>query len=69
MIYPFLNDIGKMKVSEALPVLGIIASDWKQDFALVPARPDGQKTIHHAVWRNNTFKVLTRIMRNNQRNN
>lgn len=69
MIYPFFTDIGQMKVSEALPLLGFIAKDYKLDFAILPPRQDGQKNIHLAVWRNNNMKVLERILRNSQRNN
>lgn len=68
-IHPFYNDIGKMKVSEAIPMLGFFANDYKRDFAVLPLRPDGEKNIHIAVWRNNELKILERIMRNCQRKN
>lgn len=68
-MYPLFTDIGKMKVSEALPLLGFIATDYKLDFAILPTRPDGEKNIHLAVWRNNHLKVAERILRNSQRKN
>lgn len=68
-MHPFCNDIGKMKVSEAIPMLGFIANDYKLDFAILPPRPDGEKNIHLAVWRGNVMKIAERIMRNSQRKN
>lgn len=68
MIYPFFTDIGKMKVSEALPLLNFIASDYKLNFTLVPENPN-EKRIHLAVWRNNHLKIAEHILRNSQRNN
>lgn len=68
MIYPFFTDIGKMKVSEALPLLNFIARDYKLDFTILPQNSNGEN-IHLAVWRNNHLKVAERILRNSQRNN
>lgn len=68
-MYPFFTDIGKAKVSEVIHMLGFIASDYKLDFTILPPRPDGEKNIHMAGWRNNTLKVTERILRNSQRKN
>jgi len=68
MIHPFLNDIGKMKVSEAIPVMELISADYNLDFAVLPANPT-TKNKPLFIWRNNAFKIITRVLRNSQRNN
>lgn len=61
-MYPFTNDIGKMKVSDAMPLLGIIASDWNLN--MKTSAPNGRM-----ICMGNSFKVATRILRNSARNN
>lgn len=69
-MYPFTNTIGEMKVSQALPLLGFIANDWKLDVALVPDHPE---KIHDVVWRGtgpaDHLTIATRILKNSQRKN
>lgn len=65
-MYPFTNNIGNMKVSAALPLLGFIANDWKLDLALVPDYPG---KIHDVVWRGINMRTATRILKNSERNN
>lgn len=67
-MYPYTNDVGKMKVSQALPLLAFIASDYKLDLKLLPVNKH-KPTIHMVVWRGNHMKVAERILRNSQRNN
>lgn len=67
-MYPFTNTIGQMKVSQALPLLGFIAQDYKLDLAILPISPN-RKNIHLVVWRRHQMKISTRILKNSQRNN
>lgn len=65
-MYPFTNEIGKMKVSDALPLLGFIANDYKLDLVIIPNHPD---KMHQVVWRKNAMKICTRILKNSAKNN
>lgn len=65
-MYPFTNDLGKMKVSQALPLIGFIANDWKLDLALLPDHPG---KIHDVVWRGSNMRTAIRILKNSVRNN
>lgn len=65
-MYPFTNNIGEMKVSAALPLLGFIANDWKLDMAILPDHPG---KIHLVVWRGHSLKIAIRILINSKRNN
>ena len=67
-MYPFFTDIGKMKVSEALPLLEFIAADYNLDIAVLPKDPMGDNK-YKAIWRRHAMRTATRILRNNQRNN
>lgn len=67
-MYPYTNDIGKMKVSEAIPLMEFISADYNLDFAILPTNPE-IKNKPLFIWRNNAFKVITRILRNSQRKN
>jgi len=65
-MYPFTNEIGSMKVSEALPMLGVISNDYKLELAVVSPNP---QRIHQVVWRKNHMEVAKRIHKNSKRNN
>ena len=65
-MYPFTDQIGKMKVSQALPLIAFIAKDWKLDLSMVPEYPG---KIHSMVWRGHNLRTITRILKNSARNN
>ena len=67
MIYPFFNDIGKMKVSQALPLLELISADYNLELAVLPNLNMKKQPL--VLWRNNAMKTAERILRNCQRNN
>lgn len=65
-MYPFTNSIGKMKVSQAIPLLGFISTDWKLDLEILPPSPTN---IHLVIWRGVNMRTCTRILKNSARNN
>lgn len=65
-MYPFTDNIGKMKVSQAIPLLSFIAKDWNLNLTQVPDYPG---KIHSMVWRGPNLRTATRILKNSVRNN
>lgn len=61
-MYPFTNGIGKMKVSQAMQLLNLIAVDWNLKMRCVPLE---QKMLCFG----NSFRVASRILKNSARNN
>lgn len=61
-MYPFTNTIGQMKVSQAMALMNFIAVDWNQRLRCDQA---AQKMLSFG----NSFKVVTRILKNSARNN
>lgn len=67
-MYPFINDIGNKKVSEALPHLEFLSADYNLSFAVLPDIQIGtKKYLFLSI--GNPEKIMTRIIRNSERNN
>ncbi len=63
-MYPFTNPIGKMKVSQAMPLLNFISHEWQLSLVCLPAE---QKMLS---WGNGIAeRIATRILKHSQRNN
>lgn len=61
-MYPFTNSTGKMKVSQAMKLMNFIAVDWSQKMRCAPIE---QKMLCFG----NSFRVVSRILKNSARNN
>lgn len=66
-MYPFTNDIGKMKVSKALPLLEYISAEWNLNLAVLPNNASSNGSAF--ISKNNAFKIAYRILKNSSRNN
>jgi len=61
-MYPFTNETGNMKVSEAMPLLNLIAADWK-----LKLRCNTETKTMFFI--GDSFIVAKRILKNSARNN
>lgn len=61
-MYPFTQSTGKMKVSEAMKLINLIAVDWNLKMSCIPIE---QKIVSFG----NSFKIASRILKNSARNN
>lgn len=67
-MYPYPNDIGQRKVSEALPQLEFLAADYNFNFTLLPNIQIGTKKFLFLSL-GNPEKIMIRIIRNSEKNN
>jgi len=61
-MYPFTNTTGQMKVSQAMPLINLIAVDWDQK---VRCLTSDQKMLSFG----HSFRIVSRILNNSARNN
>lgn len=61
-MYPFTNETGKMKVSQAMQLLDWIAIDWDLKMRCIPIE---QKMFSFGK----SFRISSRILKNSARNN
>lgn len=61
-MYPFFTTTGKMKVSEAMPLLNFIAADWSQR---LQCNTKEQTMLSFGK----SFTVCSRILKHSTRNN
>lgn len=61
-MYPFTNTTGKMKVSQAMPLMNFIAVDWDQR---LHCNTKEQKMLCFGK----SFRIVSRILNNSARNN
>lgn len=62
-MYPFTNPSGKMKVSQAMPLMNIISLDWNLGLICFPS---DQKMLS---WGKCSFRITSRILKHSERNN
>lgn len=67
-MYPFFTDIGKAKVSKVLEAMEFVSADYNLGLSVLPKDPIGQNKYLFIFGRHD-IRIITRILRNNQRNN
>lgn len=60
-MYPFTNQVGTMKVSQAMPIMNFIAVDWNQRLRCTPD--------HKMLSFGKSFRIVNRILVQSARNN
>lgn len=61
-MYPYTHSIGKMKVSQAMPIMNLIAVDWNQPLRCHAA---DQKMLCFGK----SFRIVSRILNHSAKNN
>lgn len=62
-MYPFTNPSGKMKVSQAMPLMNFISNEWNLNLVCLPSE---QKMFS---WGHGSFRITNRILKHSERNN